>query len=249
MILKLIAVSGAIYAAYMSQTRGTWLAIPFFLILACYGLFENVKPGKKLLIAGALILILSSLWGLSQSTHSRILSLETETDQYFKSGFTADTSIGARLEMWRTAFLLYREHPVTGVGREHFRISVQELAAREMVNPIIGRYAHSHNEIFYNMATLGSAGLMAILALYLVPAIYFFRDTRHADRSIRAVAMMGVFLCLGFFIQGLSDVMFMWGSCDNFYAIISAMLFAYIIRRKAGLRDEPASIQKNTAPI
>jgi O-antigen ligase len=108
--------------------------------------------------------------------------------------------------------------------------TLQRLGEQGKISPVIARQIHSHNEIFYNMATLGSLGLAGLLALYLVPGVYFARRMRHASSELRAVASMGVMTSVGFVVFGLTDVTFMWGASDNFYGIFMAILFAHAYR-------------------
>jgi len=146
-----------------------------------------------------------------------------------------DTSVGIRFQLWKSAALLFSQNPLVGVGRENFNIAMGELEKKGIVTYTAGIQPHSHNEILYNMATLGLIGLLGILSLYFVPAFYFFREICHPDNQIRMTAGMGLILCTGFFILGLTDVMFMWGVSDNFYAIFMAIFFAYILKRKEAL--------------
>lgn len=234
--LKLLAGCGGLYAAYLSQTRGAWLGIPLFLLIAIAILGNRVHARKQFAIAVALLAIVTVLFGSTGIVRSRVLEARQSLVQYI-AGENPDTSVGIRLQLWKGSWLLFKEHAGVGVGREHFTDALGDLERRRVITHQASIQPHSHDEILYNMVTLGMPGLIAILALYLVPAFYFWRETRHPDAEIRATAGMGLILCSGFLILGLVDVMFMWGVCDNFYGMFAAIFFAFIIRRKHELAD------------
>lgn len=232
--LKLLAGVAGIYAAYLSQTRGAWLGIPIFVLIAAVMLGRRLNLRSMLALAAAMLVLLTALFASSGLVRERIGEVGHDLTEYYRNGNPA-TSVGVRLQLWAGSWLLFLEHPAVGVGREGFSAAMLELEQRGVLLPISSHQPHSHNEILYNMVTLGSVGLLAILGLYLVPGVYFLRAASHPDREIRVTAGMGLILCSGFLIQGLTDVMFMWGACDNFYAIFAAIMFAFIIRRKAML--------------
>jgi O-antigen ligase len=232
--LKLLAGAAGIYAAYLSQTRGAWLGLPVFILITILVLGRHISIRKQLTMAITALIVVISLFASSTLVQQRIDAAQQEFSQYYVNGNPA-TSVGVRLQLWAGSWLLFVEHPLVGVGREGFSVALSGLEKRGLLVPQASIQPHSHNEILYNMMTLGSFGLLGILALYLVPGFYFFREVSHADREIRATAGMGLILCSGFLIQGLTDVMFMWGACDNFYAIFMAILFAFIIERKTML--------------
>ncbi|MGB6054508.1 MAG: O-antigen ligase family protein [Burkholderiaceae bacterium] len=233
--LKLLAGAAGIYAAYLSQTRGAWLSIPVCVLIAAVILGRRISRRRMLALVAALLLLLTALFASSSLVHQRVDEVRHDLTQYYEKANPV-TSVGVRLQLWAGSWLLFLEHPAVGVGREGYSAAMLELERRGILTPESSHQPHSHNEILYNMVTLGSPGLLAILCLYLVPGAYFLRAAGHADREIRVTAGMGLILCSGFLIQGLTDVMFMWGASDNFYAIFAAILFAFIIRRKTLLQ-------------
>ncbi|BEV16885.1 O-antigen ligase family protein [Herbaspirillum sp. DW155] len=238
-LLKIVAFLGTLYAAYISGTRGTWLAIPVLAAIASRILFDRFEQRKQILLALAGVLGLISLFVLNPQVQHRVEAAQQDITTYSKDA-SSDTSVGTRLGLWKTSYELFLEHPLIGVGRENFHSTLQGLGQQGKISPVIARQIHSHNEIFYNMATLGTFGLAGLLALYLVPGVCFARKMRDADAEVRAVASMGLMTAVGFFIFGLTDVTFMWGASDNFYAIFMAILFAHCYRRQTQ-RAHPAA--------
>lgn len=233
-LLKILAFIGSLYAAYISGTRGTWLAIPFLAAIAAAIMFDHYALKKKLLFALSAVVAIVALFCLSPQVQERIQAARQDISTYSKDS-ASDTSVGTRFGLWKTSFALFLEHPLTGIGRENFQPTLQDLGREGKISPVIARQIHSHNEIFYNMATLGTFGLAGLLALYLVPGVYFARRLRSADKELQAVGAMGLMVPVGFIVFGLTDVTFMWGASDNFYAIVTAILFAHVYRREQEL--------------
>lgn len=233
-LVKIIAFLGTLYAAYISGTRGTWLAIPFLVTISAVAMLDQFPLRKKILFAVFAVAAVIALFCLNPQVQNRILAAQSDISTYSKDS-ASDTSVGTRFGLWKTSFSLFLEHPLIGIGRENFQPTLQGLGLEGKVSPVIARQIHSHNEIFYNMATLGSFGLAGLLALYLVPGIYFSRRMRNADRELQAVGAMGVMTCVGFAVFGLTDVTFMWGASDNFYALFMAILFSHAYRREQEL--------------
>jgi O-antigen ligase len=128
---------------------------------------------------------------------------------------------------------MFEEHPLLGIGRENFKPELYRLAARKLTSPGIAELPHSHNGMLFQMALWGIGGLAALLLVYLVPLVYFFRELRHPDMRVRSYAAMGVTLCLGFWVFDLTDVMFFWVILNGFYAINLAVFLVCMDNCKA----------------
>jgi O-antigen ligase len=230
--VKILAGSGTLYAAFISGTRGAWLGIPFLCAIAALVLFDRFELKKKITFTLIVVTLLTGMFVLQPKVQKRIQSVEQEINTYSKDS-SVDTSVGTRLGLWKASLMVFAEHPLVGVGRENFRPTLERWGQEGRISPVIARQIHSHNEMFYNMVTLGSFGLIGLLGLYIVPLIFFTRKLRQSeDKELRAVAGMGMMLCVGYMIFGLTDVMFMWGVSDNFYALFAAILFSHIYQRE-----------------
>jgi O-antigen ligase len=234
--VKLLAGIAGLYTAYLSQTRGTWIGIPIFVLITLFILRPRVSIRKQITVAVTALLLVTAFFGTSNMVQQRLVQAQHDILEYFGNG-NVDTSVGIRFQLWKGSWILYKEHPLVGVGQEGFSAALGDLERRQIITSAARALAHSHNEILHSMATLGTVGLIAILCLYFVPGAYFLRGVVHVDHEIRAAAGMGLILCGGFFILGLTDVMFILGPCDTFYSIVAAILFAFIIKRKKILSD------------
>lgn len=233
-LLKVLACGAGIYVTILSQTRGSWLAIPVFAVTALM-LLRNIRIRYRLTILVITLVALGTVFTCSDVVKTRIAAAKSDMTQYADQENT-DTSLGVRLQLWRASWELFKENPVVGVGRENFSDGLESLAARNIITPLATSFSHSHNEILFNMAILGVFGLLAILSIYLVPGYYFARELRNPDSIVRTAAGMGLVLCLGFFVFGLTDMMFFWSVLGGVYSMSVAAFFACIIKRKKELK-------------
>lgn len=232
-VLKILAGAAGIYAALLSMTRGAWIVIPVLTLIVILVVIEKIPSFSKILISGFLIGLCTFAFLSTNIVQQRIEQASSDITQY-KAG-QEDTSLGVRFQLWNASWQLFLTHPILGVGRENFSPELTNLPSRQLLSEGAISQPHSHNEVLYNLATLGVIGLSALLAMYFVPLFYFLRDLRSPDKEIRVSAGIGVMLCIGFLIFGLTDVIFIWGVSSDFYTIVMAACFANIIQKKRNM--------------
>lgn len=231
--VKCLAGAAALYCSYLSQSRGTWATIPVFILIAWFATRGSGLRYRRHLAVGVLVLLALGA-GLSPVGRERAAAASDDIHKFFE-GKDADTSLGFRLQLWRGSLVLLEENPLFGVGIERYPKALEELAQRGILTPTAAGFQHSHNELLFAAARLGSLGVLAMLGLIFLPAAWFARWMRHQDAEVRSVAAMGLSLCLGLFVLGLSDVVFLWWEVYPFYAISLALFACYLDKRLAML--------------
>ena len=232
--IHLLAGLSGLYSIYLAQTRGAWVAIPMFVLLIGATFINRRWTRKKLLMTASIFIVILAVFSSTNIVRERIEQATQDLSQFTEQK-NSDTSLGTRLQLWNASWIIFSDHPLVGIGKENFSASLKTLAERGIITVEAARYDHSHNEILYNMATLGIFGLLGILLTYLAPAYYFVKEMRHADARIKSSAAMGLCLIAGYFIFGLFDVLFYWKICDVFFCIAAALFLAVIEQRKKEL--------------
>ncbi|MQR00168.1 O-antigen ligase family protein [Glaciimonas soli] len=241
MALKILACCAGVYITILSLTRGSWIAIPVFMVII-FAVTNGFKIKHKLIVLIAIAVALSGVFVFNKNIQTRFVAAKSDMTLYAEQENAndslqknVDTSLGFRLQLWHASWELFKTNPVFGVGRDNFSSGLDALAERKIITPDAAAFPHSHNEILFNMAILGIFGLLATLSIYFVPAYYFFREMRHPDRQIRIAAASGLVICLGFFMFGLTDMMFFWNVTGGIYSMSIAAFLACIIKRKKEL--------------
>lgn len=222
------SVMGGLYA---SQTRASWIITLILSILA--GVFFWRENKKTVATTGGVILLGIALFFSFTSADKwlgRFKLIQSDVVQYQEGN--ANTSIGARLQLWEASWMIFTEHPWTGIGGR--KQVFQENMARTGINfaPEAARQKHAHNEFLQRAVRYGILGGIAVLAVFLVPFIYFFSCIRSSDPVLKTTAFTGAVYSLAFFLFGLSDVIFEWRTTVHLYIVVLSVLLAILIKRK-----------------
>lgn len=211
MWLALIASSLAIWASLINQARGAWLLTPFIVLFILW-------IYRKLMSKGIIIfLLLASIIAggfAGQFIKKRWDEAVREIDHYVTQQHT-ETSVGARLDMWKSAWIGIQEKPIFGRGISH----ISEMREQHLQQGLISRYAasfsHAHNQYLHDATARGILGLGALLSIFFVPLWLFWRGLSSNSLShlwgmlgiTHVLAMMGYCLTQAFFAHN-SGVMF-----------------------------------------
>ncbi|MFO0752012.1 MAG: O-antigen ligase family protein [Thermodesulfovibrionales bacterium] len=171
-------------ATVMTAMRASFLALVLFMLflLPWYRrtrLFLPVILGSLSLLAAALFLY-KPMW----------------------SKFSSFESLFSRSHIWRHAVTVFLEHPLTGIGLNHFHYT---FPADYAFSPEAGRtYYDAHNIYLQVASQMGLPGLAALFIM-LAGFLYGFRKARATDGFTRSVqyGALGGFLVT--FVTGIFD--------------------------------------------
>jgi O-antigen ligase len=231
--IKILAGCAGFATAYLSHSRGAWLAIPSLLILILWMCYSLNYFRKKIFFAsfGFAFVVMMGAISLSPSiVKNRINDAERDVTEYVAN--SKDTSIGMRFQIWQGSWHIFLEHPLAGVGGNNYSKAMAELAERKIISVQASQLIHAHNEFLSNMAKLGIWGFIALFSVYFVPCYCFYREAASADATVKVAALMGLALCTSYVLFGLADEMFKWNVPSVFYVVLMAVFFAVIYRRK-----------------
>ena len=175
-------------ALLFNGTRGAWLAIPLTMMIGAAFL---VRQKKNVLIGSlAALIVISGIFMLSPTLSSRFASI----------GETHNQSNSERFLLWKSAYHMFEDHPLVGVGFAQFRNAYQgqyilpEAKEREL--------GHAHSNVMQMLAEGGIVGLAALLFWWWSCLSYGFRTwlTTHHLAGILLSAVL-----LGLIFQGLTE--------------------------------------------
>jgi O-antigen ligase len=209
------------YGALLTQSRGPLLAfVPAFLLVL---LVHARRSGRWRwsLALGATVCLGGAL--ATASLHGVMLNRFTII-QHEVAGFDRgdpDGSVGARLEMWRTALRAFAEHPVAGIGVDGYADYAQAEIAAGRSDPSIGIYNQPHNEYMRALATGGLPTLLALLALFGLALRHFGRWVNHDDDAIAATATAGLAIVVLYLFSAVGE--------SVFYRVMSQSFFFFLV--------------------
>jgi O-antigen ligase len=237
----LMGVIFGLFACVLTQTRGVLLSLPLLALL--YGYYLYWKGDRKYLLALLVGVLVFFLWAFQSSfVQKRIDTTMVNIERYIAGD--GDSSLGARLDMYRASMILFKENPIFGHGLGVFREKSKELKETGLlgdnVRGEVGVRKTPHNEFFQAIVEKGFLGLLATIFLFIVPGLIFYRATISSNRDVSFYGLSGMSLLVVFFVAGQTGTLFNHNLFTNYY-IIMVMLFVSQIRvledkeEKAGL--------------
>jgi O-antigen ligase len=129
--------------------------------------------------------------------------------QEFLHGGPRDTSIGIRMQLWEASLHLFRQHPWVGIGFSNFHQALHNLVDQGLITDYVeAHFGEPHNDLVAAMVGYGTLGLLAMTALYWLPALWFYRRMGSLSPRVRVAARVGLLLCLGYPAFSLTEMMF-----------------------------------------
>ncbi|WP_111642035.1 O-antigen ligase family protein [Marinimicrobium alkaliphilum] len=219
----------------LTEARGALLAtLPGVLYLAWFAArYCGRKVSILALMALVLCLLVAEILSGKVITH-RFQVAAQEYQQYQRNPERA-SSTAIRLELYRAATLVAREHPF-GLGEENARAKALEWVDQGRVRPYVRsslEVAHFHSDIFQSLAVAGYPGLVCLLLFYGFLAVFFLR---HRDQL---VARMALVFIASFIVSGLTDVPL--HNRLTLFALFTVLTFCFVHlnpqRRRAASHD------------
>jgi O-antigen ligase len=218
LLWSVLAGLAAFNVLYMVQGRTGQLVL---FALLFYYLFWLL--GWRGLAAAALggALVVGTAYLIPSSTLHQRTALMLQEMRDWQPGHGAATSVGYRLDFYRTSLAIMRENPVLGVGTGGFPAAY----ARQVAGTPLAPTLNPHNEYLMIAVQLGAVGLA--LLLWLFAAQWKTAGQLGADRD-RAMARA---LVLTIATASMVSSTLIDHTEGLFYAWASGILFAGLARR------------------
>jgi O-antigen ligase len=167
-------------AVMIAGMRAGWLSMG--LVLATYALLMLNRENRELRRTVLTIPVLAVIVLAGAYFASPLFQERLKVTQAFTSGVEAelDESSMERVSIFKTALVMYREHPVNGVGVRAFPDAYMVYAKPD--DPLIKKSGgksgatHAHNVVLEVMSDTGTIGVLGLLA-----ALVFL--ARHRGRT------------------------------------------------------------------
>lgn len=226
-VLLIAAICLAIVACLLTKVRGSWLAFPILLI--AYGVYLY-KAGHPRFLVGLLLGGLLVGFGVSQTqvVQSRV-NLAIANVQAYLDG-DAQTSLGARLDMFKASGILIAQNPLWGHGLNSYSPQATEIRkATPGMSREVGVWRNPHNEVLQVMVEKGVVGLITLILLFVAPAYMFIKALYDRRLEVKYYAMSGLAILVVYGVAGQSVALFEHDVFNHFFALM-ILFFASQIR-------------------
>ncbi|MEZ7828430.1 MAG: O-antigen ligase family protein [Brachymonas denitrificans] len=243
--LLLVCLAGLLASA-LSGTRGAWLTLGL-VALAYLGYLVmqgRYKPFFSIVVALSVLALFAYFGPKSLGIQGRIQQATAQYHAYTEAS-QANSSVGARLQIWKQAIRLYREKPLLG-WQHHGYLEQQRAGIRENVlSPRLAEYDHPHNEVLNAAAKQGTVGVLALLLAYGGPLLLFAHWFRSADpahnRALRAVCAAGMLVVIAHAGFGLTETYLPHNSPLTIYFYLLVLLWGTAWGLQQSRPDQSAS--------
>ena len=226
-------------ASVLTGTRGGWLALVLaVLVLGRHLVRIDSRQVRALLAAG--VAVLAAAWfAPALGVQARFAQGVHDVQTWYEGG-SVWTHVGIRLELWKGAVMLIREHPLFGMDFGACRARLAEYGQAGLIEPMVLQLPHLHNDGLQVLATGGVVGFVIWAATLFAPLRFFLgnmgRKTEHGKHDVRtpqfAVALGGALVVLGYAGFGLTEVIFWSMKGSVFYALMVFLLMGFCLNAK-----------------
>jgi len=227
-VVLLLSACFGLYACIMAQSRGALLSIPL-LAIVCSVYFYRKRHLKSLTLS--LVFCLVAMVFISQQP--RVHKTFDSVERYFEGD--SRSAIGARLDMFKAAFILIEEKPIFGYGLGSYASNASKIRDNTPgMNYEVGLWHNPHNEILLVMVEKGFIGLLTLIFLFWAPAHFFVGALKRCNGVenngvIVFYSFSGLTLLLVYAVAGQSVALFHHDVFNHFF-VLMIILFASQIR-------------------
>ncbi len=222
-LFLLLGVLGGLVASIFSESRGGWIAIPVVAVVFLWAYRKELGRTGIAFMLLSLMLVFTVLYQISATGVSRRVDAAIDNVKAYYLHDDYLTSAGQRFEMFKAAWILFREKPWLGFGPGSFIREANRLEKQGKVRAIADDLAHPHNEYLDEMSGRGIVGLIVLLALYFFPVLYF---SGQYSKKASSMALAGVLIPLAYMIFSLTESVLDRLITLVFYQIVMFYIFA-----------------------
>jgi O-antigen ligase len=226
-IIKVLGFAAGVAASFASGSRGGWLALPAFVVIFFY--FHAAGKSRIIIAvtAGIVALVSVLLYSFNTTVHQRVGDVRYEVSVLNQGN--QDTSTGVRWQLYKAAVEIFSKQPLFGVGPDGFALEMTPMLEAGKITPLAAEYGRGevHNDILCKAAGMGIFGLVAMLAVYLVPIWLFWKASKSIFGSVKRTGILGTVFVSGFFVFGLTVEMLNLTLAIAFYSFTVAVLLAF----------------------
>jgi O-antigen ligase len=225
-VLKIAGFVSGFCASVPTGARGPWMALLVVIALLALTTLRRHSTARRIVIWSLVTSALLFTFATIDSFRGRFDLMATDLGSFFLGG-ERDTSPGIRLQIWRAALLAFAEQPLLGLGAGGFANAVDRYVGLGLLSPLAAEAARAemHNGYLAFAANFGIAGLLAIVAVFVVPAAAFARRLG-ADAVRGRAALMGLVVIVMYASSAITVEVFALKMMAAFYAACTAFLAA-----------------------
>jgi O-antigen ligase len=231
-LFQLIGGVVGIYLALRSGSRTGWLAIPFIIFLSVmhYSPFSRWKTTIFAIVISGLAI--TAFYQSSNTAKDRVGAAYSDIKQYQWNAINPETSLGERISWMRIGWYYFSLRPLSGWGDEGMDQNINDEAISVFASKVTREgllVAGFHNDFIVNAVRYGIGGLLAIIAIFLIPLLFFAHCLRY--KSVQSFAMAGIAYVLIQSVSSFSYHVLDFKFMASFYALMIGLLMGIMVNK------------------
>ncbi|PID66177.1 MAG: hypothetical protein CR975_04180 [Gammaproteobacteria bacterium] len=214
-----------IFASFLSASRGGWLCLPLLaLMLLCF--YRKKITAKGTLIALLTGAVVAGFFVTNPKLPKRVYQAYHEVQMYY-GGAAKNTSVGRRLELWKSAVYAWQEKPVLGWGKKGIKTArqAQEKDKRVIAN-LHKTKLHTHNQFLEELSVRGMVGFIIFILFLAIPLWVFAKYRHHEKADVRLISHLGMLHVFLVVTYCLTQNFFAHNSGMMFYALMIVVFYS-----------------------
>jgi len=177
--------ASSLFIVVASLSRGAWLGAAAALAAALFlALASGLRPSRRRVLIGGAVLALVMLVALATPMRDAVLTRSRQI-----TDLSAPTS-RTRVELWHAGLRMFQDHPWVGAGLDAFLAAFPRYRTAALMQiEWGGTPAKAHNDAIQILATQGTLGGLAALAIVTLCAAGLWRLARRGSPEARAAAL------------------------------------------------------------
>lgn len=239
------------YKQWFNDNRWLWLLAPLFISMGLltisfsaariaymtifFGSFIiillQIKNLKLILVSFSIIILTSVFLYQINTIKLRTNMAITEFSKYFSNSddvkSATNTSVGQRLETWRSSQYIFKEHPFVGIGHGNYPTVIKKYIEEGLVSPSVIGMGQAHNTFVEALISKGVIGLILLLMIFYFPVYTGWKNKKQAHLSFVTVSAFASVITL----MSIGESMLINKNNGVSYLIVfSAVLFSSLIQ-------------------
>lgn len=200
-------------ALIYNGTRGAWVAVGVVLLL---GVVECMKAKRKVLISLLVLLCI----GANVLMQIPIINVRVQSMIQLN-----EPSLVERIALWKSAWKMFEDYPVTGIGTGNFDMLYNEKYKLPEAKAVVG---NAHNNFLHALAETGVVGFIAFVYLFAYILYQSYEKMKIANK--RTWGLAAFLFTLSLMIQGFTQCNFIDSAVIRMYwFLLGLMQAAYAI--------------------
>ncbi|MFN9123836.1 MAG: O-antigen ligase family protein [bacterium] len=230
--LALVGLGAGLWLILGAGSRGGMVAYCVVLVGWLVSVRPRFDPKVVAISAMAAAAILSVNLAVNRAPVALFASAPVEVHKWL-TRTDPDTSSGQRLSMWLISVELIARRPFAGYGDRGLAAQVHDPVIVEMATPLArSTLANNgpHNEILAAALRSGVHGGIAVIVLFMVPAVAFWRRRNEPDPDVAMACRLGLGLLLAMAAGSITIEVFTLKYAASGFGLLLAALAAQALR-------------------